>query len=67
MRIECSSCHVSTPQLVYYHEPAPYDWERRWMDLGMVLEMRRVREELRRIWNRRPEDEENADECQGEG
>lgn len=65
MRIECMSCHCSTPQLVYYHEPAPYDSARRWVDLGMRLDMSRIREQLRNIWNRRPDDD--TDESTREG
>lgn len=64
MRIECMACHCSTPQLIYYHEPKPYDTAKRWVDLGMRLSMSRTREELMTIWNGRADD---ADESKGEG
>ena len=64
MRIECMTCHCSTPQLIYYHEPKPYDTAKRWVDLGMRLSMSRIREELMTIWNGRAED---ADESKSEG
>lgn len=56
VRVECSDCHVSTPGIVYARASG-YDGARRLVALDCTaLDMRRARETVAEIWNRRPED-----------
>lgn len=54
VRAECSNCHMATSEVVYARART-YDEARRLVDLGTVLDLRRAREEVAAIWNRRPD------------
>lgn len=52
VRIECSECRLSTPSIIYARRGS-YDGQRRLMDLGLVIDLKRAREEAAAIWCRR--------------
>lgn len=52
VRVECSECKLSTPSIIYARRGS-YDERRRLMDLGVVLDLQRARDEAAAIWCRR--------------